>query len=303
MEKKRINLSQSFIKSYTKVYNKEECGAKLQAIYLDKIIEPAPSQAALNGQYFEYLVVKELTGEHLRNRKGEIPEPPKTATGNISKADNEKIETQVKNIINLFTEYDIEVLSFNETLEYNFSENESFEFWRKGILDLRVMINNYYTIDIFGEKQKRKPFEAIIDIKYSANLDEKSKRNEYSFYLDPKFNQYEEKNWINSLENKPDLTIQAVEYKHLAKKVLKKDLPFFFCVASSTGSEQIELIEVNISQSTKDRHENNIYEISKMLNIYDCKLAANPKVDFCKKCVHFKCEERIKFSQFKSIEI
>lgn len=302
MDKREISISQSFIKSYTKVYDKKECGKKIQALYLDKSFESPTSEAAQKGNYFEYLLILELTGEHTYDRKGNIPEPPKTKTGNVSKAETEKIKAQVQNALKVFSHYQIEVLDAQKELKYKYSENENTIFNRKGVLDLHVKISNYYTVDEYGYKQKRPPFEAIIDIKYSGLLDVKSRQNEYSFYVDKDFQLYENQTYINSLENKDNLTIQAVEYKHLAKKILNKDLPFFFFVASSTSS-QIELIEVEVSESRFLRHEFNVAEIVKLLNFNDCKFPASPNISFCKSCNYQECKDRIKVSQFRKITI
>ncbi len=300
--KKRINLSQSFVKSYTKVYDNSACGKEIEDLYINKSFKKSQGKESLAGQFFEYLFVLEMTGKELTNRDGTTPQPPKTATGNVSKAEKLRIENQVQNMKKIFKAYDIEILAFNETLEYNYSETKEFEFWRKGVLDLRVKFNNYFT-NVNGYIEKFPPFEAIIDLKYSGNLSEKNKTSEYSFYVDEKFKLYEQKQWIKSLENRDNLTIQAVEYKHLANRCLSKDLRFFFFIASSTASEQIELIEVKVSESRRLRHEDNISFVAKQLNFYGCKLAANPKFSFCSKCENDTCNERISIQQIKSIEI
>lgn len=301
--KKRINLSQSFLKAYKKILEGKECGKKITDLYFDKSFVETSSDAAKNGQYFEYLFVKRMTGKELKNRNGETPEPPKTAAGNVSKADTEKINNAVDNLIEIFKHYEIEILEVSEVLEYKYSENENFEFWRKGILDLRCIIKNYEFVKENGEVEKREPFECIIDLKYSANLTDKTKYNEYSFFVDANFDKYEDKTYINSLQNKPDLLIQAIEYKHLAKEVLKKDLPFFFFVNSSTGSGETLLIEVQLNEYQFERHERSVNVIFQELNLHDCILVLNDKYEICKDCENFKCEFRKKYSPFLKIKI
>ena len=105
-------ISQSILKSMRSYIEGEECGLKIQAQYVDKVVFP-PSDAQLLGQWFEY----ECTGALPPYDSENIPEPKRLKNGNLAKA-YERMEYQVANFKALLKHYNIEIQSVGEEISY-----------------------------------------------------------------------------------------------------------------------------------------------------------------------------------------
>jgi hypothetical protein len=147
-------ISQSMMKAYTdylvsrKLFLEEKqsdaksCGLLFKGQYIDDTVKSEPSDAMLEGIYFEFL----CTG--VTGRDGKIPEPDRTRTGELTTP-----YKRVQEAANLFKQiiehYKIEITSVGEVISTSDCT---------GILDIKAIWN--------GQK-------CVIDLKYSGLIDDK----------------------------------------------------------------------------------------------------------------------------------
>lgn len=154
------------------------------------------------------------TGQALRD--GTIPQEPQTKAGKPT-ADAERMKAQAQRFTALKQAEGLEIIETGKVLEY-----AAGNFKIKGVLD------------IFGAMYGK---PAIIDLKTSGLIG----------------NQWEEYGWNTSTFNMRDkLTIQVVFYKYLADVALGiRDIPFYFCIHSSTNDTDSEFWEVQLNDYDK----------------------------------------------------
>lgn len=149
--------------------------------------------------------------------------------------------------------------------------------------------------------------EVIVDIKYSGLIDDK-------------FSPY---GWaIESLVDRPALTIQPLHYKYLLKATENKEMEFYFFVFSSKDSKKAKIIHINVDESAIYRHSLLIDKIKKYIDYHfergeeyaqDMKvdynlnyqeLVARPSLSKCLDCPYFDtCEKRIDIPLVEEINI
>jgi hypothetical protein len=193
--------------------------------------------------------------------------------------------------------------------------NESAEFYKRIISAYGINILEVGTymkhddcsgiLDIFAEWKGKK---VIIDIKYSGLIDDK-------------FSPY---GWaIESLVDRPALTIQPLHYKYLYNKIHNiENIDFYFFVFSTKDSKKAKIIHINVDESANYRHEMLIGKIKGYINRdYDKrdeyatsmevdyslnynKLVARPSLSKCLDCPYFdSCEKHIDVPLVEEINI
>ena len=221
-------VSQSLVKALYNYKIDKECGLKIEASYFEGVNFP-PTEVQELGNYFEYICTNQLP------RDGHKPLPKLLKTGKPTTA-YQRMDKQKENFENIMTSYNFEV------------EKTGFEFTNpkySGIADIIALDNNIKSKDI---NKKR----IIIDIKTSGLINDK-----WSPY-----------GWADeSIEEKWDLLIQAVHYKMLAKYEWGiEDIPFYFFVFSNKNDVECKIFEINVDESTKFQHYNNLETIKKYLD-------------------------------------
>lgn len=238
-------LSQSLVKSLYNYKIGEECGLKIEASYVNGINFPSTDTQEL-GNYFEYICTNQLP------RDGHIPVSKilKSGKPNTSYL---RMDKQRENYIKIMKYYNFEV----EQTGFVFTNPKY-----SGIADIIALDNNIKSTDI---NKKR----IIIDIKTSGLINDK-----WSPY-----------GWAN-IEEKWDLLVQAVHYKMLAKYEWGiEDIPFYFMVFSNNNEVECKIFEINLDESTKARHYQNLQNIQKYLDeIIKTGWEAKPELMRCSKC-------------------
>lgn len=221
-------LSQSLVKSLYKYKMKEECGLRIHASYIDGINFPSTDAQEL-GNYFEFIATGQLP------RDNHTPTPKILKNGNFS-LEYERMNKQVENFKNVMTRMNFEI----EHTGYKFT-NPKYD----GIADIIALDKNIKT------KVKNKK-RVIIDTKTSALINDK-----WSPY-----------GWAEeSIEEKWDLTIQAIHYKMLARYEWGvEDVPFYFFVFSTKNDWEYKIYKINVDEDTMQQHYRNLQNIKLYLD-------------------------------------
>ena len=200
------NLSQSLLKAYVDYYddNVRGCGLKIRKQYFEKIPTPS-SDAAKLGIYFEYKATDYV-------REGDsIPQPKMVYAGTSKEkyaVDYERAAESADLFKEIVKKHNIEILKIGEYMSFEGSS---------GISDIRA---------------KWKGEECIIDLKYSALIDDKW--NEYGWHTE-------------SLIYKSKQLLQPIHYKYLINKIMGiEDIPFYYFIFSSKDSKKAKIIKTNI---------------------------------------------------------
>lgn len=261
------NLSQSLLKAYVDYYdeNVKGCGLKIRKQYFEKI--PAESsEAAKLGIYFEYLVTNYV-------REGDaIPQPKMVYKGTTKEklaVDYERAQESSVMAKAILKKHGIEILQVGEYMKHDGCS---------GISDIRAMWN--------GE-------ECIIDLKYSALIDDKF--NEYGWHTE-------------SLVYKPKQLLQPIHYKYLVKHIHGiDDIPFYYFIFSSKDPKKAKIIKTNIQPEHVQLHEE-VY-IPKIKSYIEFhyknpeKLEARPQYIRCLECPYFdSCDKKAEVPLIEKID-
>ena len=222
-------LSQSLVKSLFKYKNDEECGLKIEAQYINGESFPSNEVQEL-GNYFEYICTGALP------RDGHTPQPKLLKTGKPTTA-YQRMDKQKENFDRIMKSYNLEI----EKTGFAFTNPKY-----SGIADIIALDKNVKSKDV---NKKR----VIIDLKTSGLINDK-----WSPY-----------GWANeSIEEKWDLLIQAVHYKMLAKYEWGiEDIPFYFMVFSNKNEVECKIFEINIDDTTRLQHYQNLERVKKFLDL------------------------------------
>jgi hypothetical protein len=246
--KPKPNLSQSLLKAYVDYYdlNVKGCGKELHYRFFEKI--PTESSDVMRlGIYFEWLATGYL-------RDGDAaPQPDMVYKGTAKEklsAPYERAQQAVELYRQMIEKHEVEILT---TGEYMYWQETS------GITDLRV---------------KWKGEEAIIDLKYTALIDDK----------------WSEYGWnTEQLIYKPKLLLQPVHYKWMARYLYGiEDIPFYYWIFSSQDPTKAKIIKVNVQEEHLVLHEENyINKMKKYIEYHynnPDKLEARPNYSRCSGC-------------------
>lgn len=109
-------------------------------------------------------------------------------------------------------------------------------------------------------------------------------------------NKWDERGWLpESLPYKDKLMIQAVHYIYLARKVLKKDLPFLFFVFSTGDDMDRAIFQVNVDEQKMIEHEHKIEFVrDSIIRDLEIGFRAIPSITQCATCpLKNKCKSFI----------
>ena len=255
MEKPR--LSQSLLKAYVDYYddNVRGCGLKIRKQYFEKLPTPS-SDAAKLGIYFEYKATDYI-------REGDpIPQPKMVYAGTSKEkyaVDYERAAESSDLFKEIVKKHDIEILKIGEYMSHDGCS---------GISDIRA---------------KWKGEECIIDLKYSALIDDKW--SEYGWHTE-------------SLVYKSKQLLQPIHYKYLINKIMGiEDIPFYYFVFSSAEPNNIKIIRQEVDESKSQSHivaiNNVLGKINKDLQ-YGFK--PHPSMLKCSKCpINHKCSDKVSY--------
>ena len=240
-------LSQSLVKALYKYKLKEECGLRIKASYIDGINFPSTEAQEL-GNYFEYKATGQLP------RGGHTPEAVILKSGKPN-IDYERMDRQVENFKQIMKRLNFEI----EQTGFKFT-NPKYD----GTADI-IAIDKNVKSTILNNKR------IIIDIKTTGLINDK-----WSPY-----------GWADeSIEEKWDLTIQAIHYKMLARYEWGvDDIPFYFIVFSTKNDWEYKVFKINVDVDTMTQHYNNLQNIKVYLDsILENGFQANPKYSLCREC-------------------
>jgi hypothetical protein len=241
------------MKSYVDYLTGKKCGILFKAEFIDKCIESTPSDAMREGIYFEYLATGSLP------RTGEVPEPDRTAKGELTSP-----YKRVKEAAEFFREIIAHHNIFIKRTGYVISTSEM-----TGIIDIWADWN--------GE-------DVIIDTKYSGLIDDKW--NELGWETE-------------SLTMKDTLMIQGVHYKMLAKEALGKDVPFYYFIFNSKDPRDMKIIRQEVDEDKFFFHKENVKKMRAAIQTdIEQGFKAYPDYRKCKDCPLFdSCSHAHKYPQ------
>lgn len=256
-KKPKPNLSQSLLKAYVDYYdeNVKGCGLQIRKQYFEKLPTPS-SEAAKLGIYFEYKATDYV-------REGDpIPQPKMVYAGTAKEkyaVDYERAADSALLFKEIVKKHNIEILKIGEYMTHDGCS---------GISDIRA---------------KWKGEECIIDLKYSALIDDKW--NEYGWHTE-------------SLVYKSKQLLQPIHYKYLVKKTMGiEDIPFYYFIFSSKDPKKAKIIKTNIQPEHIQLHEDVF--VPKMKSYIDFhynnpeKLEARPNYIRCLECPFYdNCDKR-----------
>lgn len=283
---KKPNLSQSLLKDYQEYWNHKtlSCGYYIFKRHFQRLpVEQSYVQRL--GDYFEYL----CTG--YTRPDSQPPQPEYVFKGTPREkmaADYERATQSAEAFKNMIKKYGIEILKTGEHLRH-----ESDFGTLSGILDIRA---------IWEGK------EVIIDLKYSGLIDDK-------------FSPY---GWaIESLVDRPSLTIQALHYKYMIRQIeAKENIDFYYFVFSTKDSQKSKIIRINAEESALYRHELDVKKIARFVeHHYEnadkyasdieidyssnvTELVARPSLSKCLDCPYFAtCDKRAEVPIIEEIQL
>jgi hypothetical protein len=111
MKTKTPKISQSLMKSLDKYLNRELCGYKFVANYIDGA-SGLPSEAMDLGNWFEYIATGQLP------RDGKVPYAKKLKSGKLA-ANYQRMEIQAQNFKGLMTHHNFEIISTGHAFNKN----------------------------------------------------------------------------------------------------------------------------------------------------------------------------------------
>lgn len=257
VKKPKPNLSQSLLKAYVDYYdeNVKGCGLKIRKQYFEKLPTPS-SEAAKLGIYFEYKATDYV-------REGDpIPQPKMVYAGTSKEkyaVDYERAAESADLFKEIVKKHNIEILKIGEYMSHDGCS---------GISDIRA---------------KWKGEECIIDLKYSALIDDKW--NEYGWHTE-------------SLVYKSKQLLQPIHYKYLVKNTMGiEDIPFYYFIFSSKDPKKAKIIKTNIQPEHIQLHEDVF--VPKMKSYIDFhynnpeKLEARPNYIRCLECPFYdSCDKK-----------
>lgn len=243
-------ITQSIIKSAIS-YNEGSCGGEIMAS-LNKI-QRKPSPAMLLGIYFEYLV----TGS--TGLTEEIPQPVTLKNGDLS-APYRTCVSQAERVKELLNKMNIKILEVG-----SYHERDDIG----GHFDIIASVDGV---------------RSIIDIKYSANADDK----------------WSPWGWGWNDKQKEFHSIQAAHYS----KIFNHQLPFYYLVTEASDNGRIDFYKIDLTDDLIKRHDLRIQLAKDMLDLAEFGLEYRPEYNRCEGCpVKEECQFRMFAPKPKTIVI
>jgi CRISPR/Cas system-associated exonuclease Cas4 (RecB family) len=232
-------------------------------------MEDKTSDAMLLGQWFEWKATDQLP------RNGQEPIPRMLKSGELPMP-FKRLEGQLKNYERIIEAYEIDIVHTG----YVFQNSPI----ASGIADIIA--------DWDGTR-------VIIDIKTTAQID----------------NRWDAFGWAEEKFENPDsyeaqyLTIQAVQYKYLAKiEWGVENMPFYFFVFSTTDNNSAKIYKVEVDDSRLIKHEEQLKQAYHYFNHkfrwFSSEKLARPNMLKCANCfLKETCTEKIDVPIIKTIHV
>ena len=222
-------ISQSLLKALFKYRQNEMCGLVLEHQYIKGKSLPSTEAQEL-GNYFEFI----CTGALPRDKH--IPEEKLLKSGKPAIA-YERMNKQRENFDRIMQHYGFQI----EKIGHSFTNPKY-----SGIADIIALDTKIKSKDKYKKR-------VIIDLKTSGLLNDKW--SEYGWHSD-------------SIEEKWNLNIQAIQYKILAKFEWGiENIPFYFMVFSNKNEVECKIFEINIDDTTRLQHYQNLERVKKFLDL------------------------------------
>tara|TARA_R110002020_G_scaffold474816_1_gene707532 strand:- start:5276 stop:6175 length:900 start_codon:yes stop_codon:yes gene_type:complete len=213
-------ISQSLLKALFKYRQNEMCGLVLEHQYIKGKSLPSTEAQEL-GNYFEFI----CTGALPRDKH--IPEEKLLKSGKPA-ISYDRMNKQRDNFDRIMQHYGFEI----EKIGHSFTNPKY-----SGVADIIAFDTNIKSKDKYKKR-------VIIDLKTSGLLNDKW--SEYGWHND-------------SIEEKWNLNIQAIQYKILAKFEWGiEDIPFYFMVFSNKNAEEVKMFEIIVDDATRYQHIQNL---------------------------------------------
>lgn len=213
------------LNAYADYKNEILCGLLFKAVYVDKFCEMPVSDAVNRGNWFEYICTGTV------NRDGSIPEPERTARGELT-ADYKRIEQQKENFKKIYEHMEF---SSNITIE-QVVDGQNY----KAVFDI---------LEYDGTNPECEVPIAIRDLKMTSVIDDK-----WSDY-----------GWVNITFKKH--INQAKFYIWLYWKRSGIILPFHFDVFSSKNEKEFKMFLVTMTETSLIEFETYLYETVEMIKL------------------------------------
>jgi len=244
-----IKISQSLLKGLLDFREGDICGLVFKAKYIDgKYDLFLPSDVQNVGAWFEYMATGSVP------KSGGVPKPEymkrkKDDKGNPELATAYKLmQKHIDTFKKTMDFYGFEILRVGEDIKVlypNSIEKFGFEVWLTGTLDIRARATkDIYTIDQNRNKVlvATKGQILIIDLKTTGLLDENTKFNDYSWYL-------------NGLDHKVKLVTQPIHYKYIELLKTGVEPPFLFMLYNTKNENDARIIDFRLDESSFSEHE------------------------------------------------
>ena len=206
-------------------------------------------------------------------RSGQMPLPERLKNGDLA-INYRKMMTQLDNYKKIIDLYQIKILNTGYVFDHEFGS---------GIADITAEWN--------GNK-------CIIDLKTTAKIDDKW--SEYG-WGDEKFE------YVDS-PNTQHLTIQAVQYKLLAREQWGEDVDFYFFVFSTTDEDASKIFKVEVDPARLDKHLEQLKSVYTYFNTTFIHKTneelAFPEQKRCKLCLlKVNCQYAVEVPLIKTIQV
>jgi len=252
---KTLRISKSLLLAYDAVMMGEACGVQFKSMYLDKTHRLDPTPAMMKGNRFEFLALG------IKNRDGSEPEPIKTSSGNVSKAEEEKVKAQAERCKQALEKHGFEIMGTDQKKVNDF--------------------DGFQIVSVLDAEGTKDGEPVIIDTKYSGLL----------------YNKWEVMGWHpEKIANNIFHQKQALMYMfHMAHRTGKL-YDFYYLVHSATNDVESEIFKMQFSDDP-DMHqkmakeqfqifERSLHSIAKTIRLqYDMDgFKAVPTVKGCMEC-------------------
>jgi CRISPR/Cas system-associated exonuclease Cas4 (RecB family) len=255
---KKVNISQSLIKSLHDYLGGKECGIVFKAKYFEgKNFPSSPVQKL--GQWFEYI----STGAKARG--GLIPQPETTKGGDLT-APYERMKIHKGHLLNELEFYGFKIKHVGYKIAIKGLEG-TIDLVCEATRDLEIINPESGSVEVSIAKGQI----VFVDIKSSGLLDDR----------------YNELGWdTETLPQKEKLMIQPVHYKYLGRLKFKQDIPFFFFIHSNTNDVDRKIIHTTIQEEKIEEHIAVLEKVKRMVKLLSKKgeLDPKPEVKRCSKC-------------------
>lgn len=295
-------ISQSFMNSMREYISGKGCGHWMHRQWVDGELMELDSKAVRLGAYFEYIFTELMLGEG----KGSLPKDGKIPLPECKKAYTDYVEAAIGNAKKKGTVAKIRKPDDGDMYAPYVLAHVNAKRLQKqfDLMGLKIIKAGWKvtkgkfegTLDLIVEATKEITFtnktvwkvgdRFIFDLKYAGTLDDRWDRHGWDLMGD-----------IGKNVQKDYHGTQAMQYHFIG------ELPFYFCVVSSTNEIDIRLFKVTISEEAIEQHiiEGNALE-EKLKMYIDIGWEPRPEISKCGKCsLAATCPDKALFPQIENV--